>query len=150
MRSAVRQLVLALHQAPVMIVVLLIFGREIKPVAFLSIVGLFLIFINSIWIMAVIGMAGARMRDLSFTIEAAVPLAFFLTPVLWRTEDLKANHPFVSYNPFANALDLVRAPILGGAPQTESYVIMISAAVLGWGLMLWAFRYRHRIAFWVQ
>lgn len=150
MRSAVKQLIMALHQVPVIFVVILVFGRDLPATAPLFLVGFALIFINSVWVMAVLGVIGARLRDLSFTIEAAVPLAFFLTPVLWRPEDLGASSAILRFNPFAYALETVRDPLLGEIPSLLSYAVMIGAAVLGCALTVWAFRYRHRLAFWVQ
>lgn len=150
MRAAIKQCILALHQLPVLVAVFLIFGRELYATAPLCLVGVFLIFVNSVWVMALVGMVGARMRDISFMIEAAVPLAFFMTPVLWRAEDIGVSHPIIALNPFAHAIALVRDPVLGAVPSAESYAVMIGFAVIGSGLAIFAFRYRHRIAFWVQ
>jgi lipopolysaccharide transport system permease protein len=150
MRAAIKQFILAIHQIPVLVAVFLIFGRDLYATAPLCLVGFALIFLNSIWVFSLVGMVGARMRDISFMIEAAVPLAFFMTPVLWRAEDFGVGHPVIAFNPFAHAIALVRDPVLGAVPDPASYGVMIGLAVVGWGLAIWAFRYRHRIAFWVQ
>jgi ABC-type polysaccharide/polyol phosphate export permease len=148
MRSALRQMLLFLHQAPVIAVVFLIFGK-VEWTAPLALVGFLLIYINSIWIAALAGMIGARFRDLSFIVEAAVPLLLFMTPVLWRPEDLGENSLVVALNPFAHALAVVRDPLLGKTPDLLSYSVLVGAALAGWLATAIAFRHRQRIPFWV-
>lgn len=148
MRSAMKQLLFFLHQAPVIAIVFVAVG-PIKATAPLALVGVALIYVNSIWIAALIGMLGARFRDLSFIVEAAVPLLLFLTPVLWRPQELGDSHLVVILNPLAHALAVVRDPLFGHPADISSYIFMTAAAVVGWALTIVSFRYRQRIPFWV-
>jgi ABC-type polysaccharide/polyol phosphate export permease len=149
MRSATRLLLLHLHQFPVILLVFLAFGKDLYITAPLSLIGVFLIYLNSIWFLSLVGMIGARLRDMAFIIEAGVPLLFFLTPVLWQAKDLGAGRFIVDLNPFAYAIELVRAPILGQVPSATAYIVLIVGACVGWMVAIWAFRLRHRIPFWV-
>jgi len=55
-----------------------------------------------------------RFRDIAQIVASVLQVAFFVTPVIWKPEVLPPQaHYFVSYNPFAPLLAVVRDPLLG-------------------------------------
>jgi lipopolysaccharide transport system permease protein len=98
-----------------------------------------------------LGTLSARFRDLQQMLASIVQLAFFLTPIFWKPELLGAHAWVADWNPFHLLLELVRAPVVTGAPP-PLFVYERVALLL---LLLYALsmpffiRYRRRLAFWV-
>ena len=77
-------------------------------------------------------------------------IAFFLTPVIWKPEQLGAAAAKLPLNPFFDLLEVVRGPLLGVEPSllTWAGALFYSAAL--W-IAAWLFfvRARGRVAFWL-
>jgi lipopolysaccharide transport system permease protein len=92
----------------------------------------------------------ARFRDIMPIVNSVMQIAFFLSPVIWKPEQLGALAIWLPLNPFYDMLEIVRAPLLGEVPSP-----FVWAGALGYSLVLcglaWLFfiRARGRIAFWI-
>jgi lipopolysaccharide transport system permease protein len=77
-------------------------------------------------------------------------IAFFLSPVIWKPEQLGDKAVWLPFNPFYDMLEILRAPLLG---EVASRFVWLGA--LGYSALLcvlaWTFfmRARGRIAFWI-
>ncbi len=145
-----RQFVNFAHNLIVFVLVAVIF--QIKPTlaTLLFIPGLLLVFINLSWIALLVGMLSARFRDIGPMLEAFIPLLFFLTPVLYRPDQVGFNSMFLLANPLSHLLLVVREPMLGHAVPVYVWAINLAMAIAGWTVALAVFnRRRHRIPFWV-
>ena len=98
-----------------------------------------------------LGTLAARFRDLQQMIASIVQLSFFLTPIFWKPELLGAHAWLADWNPFHLLLEVVRGPVVNGAPPP----LHVYARIGGLLLLLLALsmpffiRYRRRLAFWV-
>jgi lipopolysaccharide transport system permease protein len=80
---------------------------------------------------AILGAVAARFRDVPMLVASVMQIAFFVTPVIWRPEQLTERaQQVVLWNPLAAYLDLLRAPMLGQAPTNSSVAIAIGVLVL--------------------
>jgi len=150
MELLLRQSINFAHNLVVVVVVLVIFPPPLGFVQFLVIPGMLLVVGNLFWIAILFGMLGARFRDLEQTIGVLIPLLFFLSPVLYRPEQLGAMEQFIWLNPFTYMISLIRDPIQGFAPEPHVYVVSVGMLVVGWAATLWLYGKRHsRIPFWV-
>jgi lipopolysaccharide transport system permease protein len=146
----VRHLIGLAHNLIILIVVLLIYPPPISTVMLLSIVGLFLVVANLLWIITLLGMLGARFRDIEQIVQAFMPIVFFLTPVIYKIGHAGLNQSILWLNPFTYFMSIVRDPLFGQVPPTFVYVVVTSMVVCGWTLTIWFFNRRaSRIAFWV-
>jgi ABC-2 type transport system permease protein/lipopolysaccharide transport system permease protein len=131
---------------------LVLFGFvHIGPLSLLAVVGLFFIAFNGVWIGLVLGPLSARFRDVPPIIASVMQLAFFLTPVFWRPEQMQGRQAFVLLNPFYYMLEMVRMPLLGQMPTPLMWMVSVAMCGVGAlvGLVFFA-RYRRRIAYWVS
>ena len=116
--------------------------------------GLFILFMNLLWIAVFLSVICARYRDVSQAVTSVLQVAFFVTPIFWQVKILD-DRPEVrlilaDLNPVFHYVELVRKPLLGQVPALETYVVTIVIAVIGSMLSLSIFsRYKGRIAFWV-
>ncbi len=112
--------------------------------------GLILLSLNGLWISLLLGAISTRFRDIPPIVSNVVQVLFFLTPVFWPLDAVQNLRDVLRLNPFFAWIDVVRAPLLGVAPEPTSWPILI-ACVLGGGLCSFLFfvRFRERIAYWI-
>lgn len=116
----------------------------------LAVVGFALVTINCAWIALLTGIISARYRDIPQIVASFMGVLFFLTPVLWQSNQLKGRFFFIEYNPFYHFLEVVRDPLLNVPLDPRSWVMTGALAVLGWTFaLLFLGRYHRRIAYWV-
>jgi ABC-type polysaccharide/polyol phosphate export permease len=138
------------HNILVVVLVSLIFSVGVGWANLLVIPGLLLAIINLLWISLLVGMLSARFRDIEPMVQSLMPLLFFLTPVLYRPDQVGFSSIILMVNPLTHIFLPIREPMLGAAPAGITWVVSISMAMGGWAFTLWFFnRHRHRIPFWV-
>ncbi len=149
-RMAWRNFIILLHSLPVVIILMLCFGHSLTLEAFLLIPGLLITFFNAIWVGVVLGILCARFRDIAPIIGNLFQVCFFVTPVMWRTEDLKERAWIADINPFYYLIEIIRAPVLGGTITLLTWVSCFIILVVGFGLAQYLMsRYRDRVAYWL-
>jgi ABC-type polysaccharide/polyol phosphate export permease len=145
-----RQLINFAHNLIVVVGVLIVFSTSVSWVTLLVIPNLLLVVVNLLWMMLLIGMLGARFRDMEQLVAAIMPLLFFLSPVIYRPDQLGIKAVYVWINPFSHMISLLRFPLQGAITPSFVYVVMIAMMIAGWSLSLWLLNRKYgRIAFWV-
>ena len=151
MRVIVRQLIILAHNLVIIALVFALFGVVPTPAVIMVIPGLALALLASLVTAMAIGLLCTRFRDLPQIIQTLLQVAFFLTPVMWHTDQLGGQADYiVDFNPFAVFLLLVADPLHGEWPSAERYLQAIAIIVL-MGLVavpLFA-RFRARIVYWL-
>lgn len=114
--------------------------------------GIILIWMNAVWATTLLGILGARFRDIQIIISSLLQMMIFVTPVFWTYEQLegRANIVFVKFNPFLHYIEILRKPMLGATPDLHSYAIVIAITILGWMVaFIFYARYKNRITYWL-
>ncbi len=110
-----------------------------------------LVFINGVLLAAVLGAVSARFRDIPLIVSTVLQTLFFLTPVIWRPEQLSERAQFIVYlNPIATFLEAIRCALLG--IEWRNHVIIGLSCITLLTCILWIGVFSHcrrRIAFWV-
>jgi lipopolysaccharide transport system permease protein len=151
LRVVTRNFVIFCHNIiaiiPILIFCHIKFGWWLFAVPF----GLLIILVNGMIYGVILAMLGARFRDIAQIIMSLMQVVFFVTPVMWMARVLPPQYQFiVKFNPFAQYIDLVRAPLLGNWPSFYSYVVTVGLTIIGLILMLFIYyRGRHRIVYWL-
>ena len=139
------------HNFFVYVILLFFCHIPISSVTLLVIPGFLLILINMLWINLLVGLIGTRFRDFAPIIISMVQVAFFVTPITWMPKLVGENSLVVKLNPVVYLLDIFRSPLMGEAPQGESWLVSIALAIVGCSLCFYIFaKYRQRIPFWVE
>jgi ABC-type polysaccharide/polyol phosphate export permease len=107
--------------------------------------------LNGIWIALVLGLACVRFRDIQQLVSTILQVALFVTPIFWSPQQLSGElATFEQYNILYHYVAIVRDPLLGQAPTLGSWLMVLLATVLGWGVMLFLYgRFRRRIPYWL-
>jgi ABC-2 type transport system permease protein len=142
----------------------IIFAHNLLLVAFVAIIfssnpgfglvmiipGFILAVLNLTWVAMLLGMAGARYRDVPLIVASLITLLFILTPVFWRPGMLTRLRYVVDYNPFYYLIEVIRGPLLGTPVPLSTWIGLTLAAVAGWALVIAIYNRMHqRIPFWV-
>lgn len=149
-RNISRHLINLIHNALIIIGVLIYYKTPITQYTWLVVPGIILVVLNLFWILYFLGMIGARFRDVELLTISLVPLLFFISPVIYRADRLPIGLNLVWMNPLSYFIEAIRTPLLGGNPHEYTYIVLI--ALLGFGsLITWLVNrsYGKFIAFWV-
>lgn len=121
------------HQMLVVVAVFIYFAKVPDAYALVSLIGLFFVVLNSIWVYLAAGILGSRFRDLDEIVSAAVRLGFFITPIIWIPQNGQGGvlGAFLILNPIYHFLELVRAPLLGNPVAPVSWGVVIFITVFG-------------------
>jgi ABC-2 type transport system permease protein len=145
-----RNFLILLHSLPVVIVMLIAFGRWPGVEFLLLPVGLLLLLLHGVWIGVVLSVLCARFRDIPPIVNNLVQVAFFFTPVMWSPEILKDRGWVADFNPFYHLIEIVRAPVLGRPVHLESWVWSLALLVIGFGFAQFLmYRFRNRVPYWL-
>ena len=150
MRVATRNFIILLHNVPLIVFFPFFMGVELGLTLIIVPVAFILLFLNSVLVCVVLGLAGARYRDIQPLTQNLTTILFFFTPILWQPEILSERAIFVDLNPFHHFIQIIRMPMLGEWPPFASVaaVLIITAIglMLGWGALA---RFKNQLAFWV-
>lgn len=149
-RVVIRHLLTLAHQAAVLVPVFLLFGIQPTGQAWLLLPALTLWLLDGLVLVLLLGALGARFRDIPPIVASLLQLAFFITPVIWRAEQLGPHAFWLVANPLHAVIDVLRAPLLGHAPAPGSWPVALATSALIMAIGAIAFRHaRARLAFWL-
>lgn len=145
-----RNLIVAFHHMVIFVALVFIFQIWPNVNWVWSLLGLFLLMVSAFGISMIAAVLTPRFRDLEPLIANLTTVGFFLSPVMWRPEDLARNKFVYEYNPFAHLLAVFRDPLLGQAPEQLS--LIVASATAGFFLItgfLVLGANRNRVVFWL-
>ncbi|MEW7858186.1 ABC transporter permease [Pseudomonas chlororaphis] len=138
------------HNISIVIVVFFIYGFPSFVNFGWALLGFLLVVLNLWWISLLISTLGARFRDLGPSIDALMPILFFLTPILYKKSDVVSAAAWFQYNPIATLFSLVKNPLLSLPITPVDYANMAILGLLGWVLAIVVFgRHKKHIVFWI-
>ncbi|MDA3876784.1 MAG: ABC transporter permease [Halothiobacillus sp.] len=150
LKLMLRQLINLAHNAIVIVIVFLIYPPEWHASAWLALPGFLLTVLSLSWMSLFIGMFAARYRDAETAITNFMPLLFFMSPVLFKAEQLGVGSWVIWLNPFSYFITAVRDPLLGHPSPWFVWPVLLGMTVIGWLVTLWLFHTRRtRIPYWI-
>ncbi|WP_041658646.1 ABC transporter permease [Asticcacaulis excentricus] len=148
--SVTKNFFITLHGVVVFFVVVSILG-VFKIPHWSILIGFPVVLLNMATWGAVVSLAAARFKDLRFLLPYLSQLVMFLSPIMFRPDQLPEQKQFIiNFNPFYPLIEMIRSPLLGTYMPLK-YVPM-AAGVTVLGIVVWFFAFsafRRRIAFWI-
>lgn len=145
-----RHLINLAHNLIVVVVVFLIYPPDWGWHALAALPAFLLTLLNLLWMVVLIGMLSARYRDLETAVANFMPLLFFMSPVLFKAEQLGVAHWILWINPFSYFISGVRDPLIGISPPWFVLPVMLGMLLMGGAFTLWLFhRKRTQIPYWI-
>lgn len=99
-----------------------------------SLLGLLLVLVNLFLYGTLLGIAGARLPDLSELMGSAMMAVFLITPIVWYPEaapEGTLQGALMRANPFHHLLAAARAPMLGEAIEPVTWVYLGVMTLMG-------------------
>lgn len=151
MRAITRSLIMFAHNVVVLLPIYIFLRIHFSLDMFLFFPNLLIVTLTAIGFGMILALFGARFRDVTQIIISLMQVAFFLTPIIWNHAILPAKYQFVvALNPFAQYLELLRAPLTGNIASAYTYSFTLFFMVLGLLLAFYLLvRVRHRIIYWL-
>jgi lipopolysaccharide transport system permease protein len=149
-RTLIRNIIVLAHNILVIVVVFAIFAIWPRWNMLLAIPGLLIWIADALALTLLLGAFCARFRDILPIVNSIMQIMFFMTPVIWKPEQLGEGVAKLWLNPFFDLLEIVRGPLL-----ETSVSGMIWFGALAYSAVLcsvsWAFfvRMRGRVTFWI-
>lgn len=148
--NIIKNFIIFLHNAVVIIAVLAIYPPDVNFGTLLVLPGLLLTLLNLTWMTGVISIMSCRYRDINPAVVSIMPMIFFLSPVIYKPQQLGLKATLLWFNPFTYLITLIRDPLMGHGEN--SYVL--AAGILGcmFGFLVLAAllnRTKDRIIYWV-
>ena len=98
----------------------------------------------------ILAIVTTRFRDIKRITESFLMIGFFLTPVLWRPQELVSNEFIATYNPFTHLIALVRDPLIGLSPDALAWTVSLTSTLVVVLIAVYAIaRYRNKVQFWL-
>ena len=149
-RYILRNGIIFLHNAVIIILVFVIFPHEINTTVLLVIPGLLL----NAWILmsgaVILSLLNVRYRDTHLVIANALQVLPYVTPIFWQRDMLKDHSWIADFNPLYHMIEIIRSPALGFQPALLSWQVCGGlATILPFIAYVIYLRYRHRIIFWI-
>jgi ABC-2 type transport system permease protein/lipopolysaccharide transport system permease protein len=145
-----RNLLIFVHTLAVYVVVVLIFGLWPNVNTFQVLIGFPVLLLAVSWPPLLLGLVTARFRDIQQLVQSLMTMVFFVTPIIWRLDQLHNRAYLATLNPLTHLIEIVRAPLLGQPIPLSSLAAALVTVALGWLLTVAVFsRYRARIAYWL-
>ena len=150
-RTITRNLIITAHNLLIIPLLLVIFQIPITWTALLFVPGFLLVILNGVWIGMLIGTLATRFRDLPQLVGNLVQLAFFITPIMYRPEQIQEQFRLIThFNPFASWIEIMRAPLLGTIPELHHWLFTGAVTILGFTIAIPFYaRFRERIVYWL-
>jgi ABC-type polysaccharide/polyol phosphate export permease len=143
--------IVLLHTIIIIVPIWIYFHHWPDSTALLAIPGLFVIILNLVWVGVALAVLNTRFRDVLQIVETVLQITVFATPIMWPVSALGNDRRFIAdINPMYHLIELMRAPLLGEAPSTLSWLVALGVAAAG--LLLTALLLRRvdrRIVYWL-
>jgi ABC-type polysaccharide/polyol phosphate export permease len=146
-----RNLIVFAHNLAIYVPICMYSGLPVTRYTLLFVPGLIAMCLNGAWIALVLGLLCVRYRDIQQVVGSLLQVSMFITPLFWSPAQLTGHAiVLVDYNLLYHYIEIVRDPLLGKPPSAWSWMMVLGATVVGWGLALSMFsRFRRRIPYWL-
>jgi lipopolysaccharide transport system permease protein len=148
-----RNLIIAGHNIVIFPLVVLIVGGETSWAILFWPLGVLLTVTALSGLALFFAIVATRYRDLPPIVNAALTVAFYITPVIWIKESLGNNelvNTLVSLNPLYHLLQVARLPLIGQMPSVDNWIWAAASGLVFWTIAALMFRrFEKRIAYWV-
>lgn len=150
-RMVLRHFVTFAFGLPIFIIVALFSRLPVFPAILLIFVNIPLLFLLLYPACNVLGILGARFRDIAPIMNSVVYLMFLISPVLYDPSRIPGRGQIlILLNPFYYLLEFVRRPFLGEVPSASVYAFVIVLAVASWiASSYFNRRFGRYLVFWV-
>lgn len=133
LRMVLRYFVTFAFGLPIYLAVAIYYQKPMFPSILLILINVPLLFLLFYPATNILGILGARFRDVAPTIASAIYMLFLVTPILFEPSRLPGRgRLLIILNPFFYPLEMLRRPFLGEVPSASIYAVVLAMIALAW------------------
>lgn len=129
-RVFARNLLILMHNIPIVLVVLAVYGPSYGPSLLLILPNFMLVCLLLFMGAGMLAFVAARYQDIQHLITASVGVLLLITPIIWSPDILTERAYIAAINPLTHVVELLRAPLLGGIPSMLNYAVFLGLLLL--------------------
>lgn len=123
--NLIKQFINFIHSWIIIIIVSIIYPPEISLQFFWFFPSLVITVFNLFLLSFSLSIIGARFRDTQPLVSSVVPILFFLSPVLFRLQQVEDIAWIIWLNPFTYFVTILREPLQGAVNDINIYITML-------------------------
>jgi len=145
-----RNLIIFGHNFVVYLAVIVIYQVPVNANTALILVTFPLAILSVAWVPCVVGMISTRYRDIPQIVISVLNILFYVTPIIWRRDQLGARQFIADLNPLTHVVEMISSPLTGQPPSLLNWEATLALLILGWGFTILFFsRFRARVPYWL-
>lgn len=145
-----KNFIIFLHNLVIVVVVLVIYPPDFGWETLIIFPAMLLIFIVLTQIAIILSFVGARYKDFGSAVIALMSIAFFLSPVIFKPEQLGVKEYLMWLNPFSYLITIIRDPLTGHASESFVYFVTLLFVFFASGAVYsLTKRYSSRVVYWI-
>lgn len=149
-RTVANEYILFAHSLVIMAAVWIYTGVYPTFYTLLIIPAAALMFVVGVGLVLCVGLLGARFRDVSPAMTTLMSFMFLVTPIFWLREDLGDRTWVADFNPMYHAMNLIRRPLMGEAPDLLNWYVCAGMAAVSVAIGVLAFiKHRRQLVYWL-
>ncbi len=146
-----RHMLILAHNLIVYVIVWAIMPIHLNATLLVLPFAMVIVLANLFWMGCITSIFCTRYRDMHPVIGNLVQVLFFVTPIIWKAEQLSPERQhLIHFNPFFYLLELLREHLLGAMPAPTIWIGSTVMAVVGVTAALFMLgKLRHRVTYWL-
>lgn len=131
-KHVIKHLILLAHNLLIVVAVCFYFRVFTSALDYgIFLLGLCMVCVNLFWIATVLALVGVRFRDIELVLSSVMPIFFFLTPVIFKPEQVASIAKIMYLNPFSSLIRVLRDPLYTGLASYTPLLASFLMVVLG-------------------
>ncbi len=127
-----KHLIMLAHNALIIIAICIFFGILKSHLDYLLfLIGFSLVLANLFWLSLALALMGVRFRDIELILGSVMPLIFFLTPVIFKSQQVESIKMLMYINPFSSFIRVMRDPLYSGLTAYEPLWVCLIILIVG-------------------
>lgn len=146
----IKNFIIFLHNLVIVFLVLVIYPQNFGWETLIIFPAMLLIIVVLTQIAIILSFVGARYKDFGAAVIALMSMAFFLSPVIFKPEQLGVKEYLMWLNPFSYLITIIRDPLTGHSSESFVYYVTLCFVFFASGIIyLLIKRYNSRVLYWI-
>lgn len=146
----IKNFIIFLHNLVIVLLVLIMYPPDFGWKTLIIFPAMLLIILVLTQIAIILSFVGARYKDFGAAVIALMSIAFFLSPVIFKPEQLGVKEYLMWLNPFYYLITIIRDPLTGHSSECFVYYVTLSFVCFASGIIyLLVKRYSSRVLYWI-
>lgn len=146
----IKNFIIFLHNLVIVVFVLVIYPQDFGWETLIIFPAMLLVIVVLTQITIILSFVGARYKDFGTAVIALMSIAFFLSPVIFKPNQLGTKEYLMWFNPFSYLITIIRDPLTGHASEIFVYFVTLFFIFFASGIVYSLIkRYSFRVLYWI-